>query len=193
MNRLTKILAASIAAGLIATASGRATYAAFTRTTQNSNDSYAAGTVTLSDNDAGAVLWDVSGQLPTSPVLVRCIRVTYTGSLAATVRLYTTTGGSALDPYLNITVEKGSMPVGTVFPNCAGFVSEATIAPVGTLQAFKTARTGWANGLAAAPGAQSTWANGNALVYRFTVQMQNTVAAQGLTGLVGFTWEAQNQ
>jgi hypothetical protein len=193
VNRSTRILAALIATGLVAVTSGRATFAAFTLTTQNTNDSYGSGTVTLSDNDAGTVLWDVANQLPTSAAVVRCIRVTYTGSLAAGVRLYTTTANSALDPYLNVTVEKGSMPVGTVFPNCTGFVSEATFAPAGTLQAFKTARTGWANGIPAFPGAQTSWNTGDSLVYRFTVQMQNVFAAQGLTGLVGFTWEAQNQ
>jgi hypothetical protein len=193
VNRSTRILVALLATGLIAVASGRATFAAFTLTTQNPNDSYAAGTVTVADNDAGTVMWNVTNQEPTSPAVVRCIRVTYTGSLAAAVRLYTTTAPSALDPFLNVTVEKGSMPVATVFPNCTGFASEATIAPAGTLQVFKTTRTGWANGIAAFPGVQTTWNPGNSLVYRFTVQMQDTFAAQGLTGLVSFTWEAQNQ
>ncbi|MGZ5213246.1 MAG: hypothetical protein ACXWEJ_09640 [Actinomycetota bacterium] len=193
MNRSTRILAALITTGLVAVASGRATFAAFTLTTQNPSDSYTAGTVTLADNDAGSVMWDVANQEPTSPNVARCLRVTYTGSLAADVRLYTTTATSALDPYLDVTVEKGSMPVGTVFPNCTGFASEATIAPAGTLQAFKTARTGWASGLPAFPSAQTAWNPGNTLVYRFTVQMQNDFAAQGLTGLVSFTWEAQNR
>jgi hypothetical protein len=84
------------------------------------------------------------------------------------------------------------MPPATTFPNCTGFTSEATIAPAGTLQAFKGARSGWANGVQAAPGAQASWNTGDSLVYRFTVQMQNSFAAQGLTGLVGFTWEARN-
>ena len=193
MNRSTRILAALIATGLVAAVSGQATYASFTRTTNNNNDSYAAGSVALADNDAGLVMWDVSTQLPTSAAIVRCIRVTYTGSLAAGVRLYTTTAASALDPYLNITIEKGSMPAATVFPNCSGFVAEATIAPTGTLQTFKTARTGWSNGIPAFPGAQTAWNTGNSLVYRFTLQVQSAFAAQGLTGLVGFTWEAQNQ
>jgi hypothetical protein len=193
VNRTTKLLAALIATGVIAVASGQATFAAFTLTTQNTNDSYVAGSVALSDNDAGTVMWDVANQLPTSAAVVRCIRVTYTGSLPAGVRLYTTSASSPLDQYLNVTVEKGSMPVATVFPNCTGFVSEATIAPAGTLQAFKTARTGWASGLPAFPGATTAWNTGNSLVYRFTVQLQNVFAAQGLTGLVGFTWEAQNQ
>ena len=193
MNRSTRVLTALISTGLVAVASGHATFAAFTATTKNPNDSYIAGNVTLADNDAGTLMWDVTNQLPTSPAIVRCIRVTYTGSVAATVRLYTTTAGSALDPYLNVTVEKGSMPAATVFPNCTGFTSEATIAPTGTLQAFKTARTGWTSGIAAFPGAQTAWNPGDSLVYRFTVQLQNVFAAQGLTGLVGLTWEAQNQ
>jgi len=45
VNRLTRILAALIATGLVAVASGRATYAAFSVTTQNPNDSYVAGNV----------------------------------------------------------------------------------------------------------------------------------------------------
>jgi hypothetical protein len=193
VNRTTKLLTALIATGVVAVASGQATFAAFSVTTQNTNNSYLAGTVALSDNDAGTVMWDVANQLPTSAAVVRCIRVTYTGSLPAGVRLYTMTASSPLDQYLNVTVEKGSMPVATVFPNCTGFVSEATIAPAGTLQAFKTARTGWANGLPAFPGTQTAWNNGNSLVYRFTIQLQNVLAAQGLTGLLGFTWETQNQ
>ena len=193
MKRLTRIFAALIATGLIAVASGRITFAVFTRTTANTANSYGSGTVAIADNDAGTVMWNVANQLPTSPSIVRCIRVTYTGSLPATVSLYTTTAASPLDPYLNLTVEKGSMPVGTTFPNCSGFASQATISPVGTLQAFKGARAAFASGITAFPAAQTAWNNGDTLVYRFTVQVQGAFAAQGLTGSVGFTWEAQNQ
>lgn len=192
MSRVTHILMALIATALIGVVSGQATFAAFTRTTANTNNTYAAGTVALGDNDGATVMWDVANQLPTSAAIVRCIRVTYTGSLPAGVRLYTNTAASGLDPHLNITVEKGSMPVATVFPNCGGFTSEATISPVAALQAFKTARSGWVNGIPAFPGVQTRWNNGDSLVYRFTVQVQNVLAAQGLTGLVAFTWEAQN-
>ena len=192
MNRTTRIFVALTATALIAVVSGNATFAAFTRTTANTNNSYAAGTVALGDNDGATVMWNVTNQLPTSAAIVRCIRVTYTGSLPAGVRLYTTTPASGLDPYLNITVEKGPMPVATTFPNCGGFVSEATISTVGTLQAFKTAHGGWANGIPSFPGAQTRWNAGNSVVYRFTVQVQNAVAAQGLTGRVALTWEAQN-
>ena len=50
--------------------------------------------MSIADNDAGTVMWDVANQLPTSAAIVRCIRVTYTGSLVAGVRLYTTTPAS---------------------------------------------------------------------------------------------------
>lgn len=193
MNRVTRLLAALIATGLVAVASGRATFAAFTSTTANPANTIASGTVVIADNDAGNVMWNVTNQLPTSPAVVRCIRVTYSGTLPATVRLYTTTAATTLDPYLNVTVEKGTMPAATTFSNCTGFAAEATIFPTGTLQAFKTARTGWANGLTAFPGAQTAWNTADSLVYRFTVQVQNVLAAQGLPGQVGFTWEAQNQ
>jgi hypothetical protein len=193
VNRATRLLTAFIATGIIAVASGRVTFAAFSRTTQNPANSIGSGTVTISDNDAGTFMWNVTNQLPTSAAFVRCIRVTYTGSLPATVRLYTLTASSPLDQYLNVTVEKGSMPAATTFPNCTGFTSEATIFPTGSLQAFKTARNGWANGISAFPGAQTAWNAGDSLVYRVTVQLQNTFAAEGLTGLVDLTWEAQNQ
>ena len=187
------MLAALIATGLIAIASGKVTFAAFTRTTTNPANTIASGTVSIADNDAGTVMWSVTNQLPTSPAIVRCIRVTYAGTLPATVSLYTTTAASPLDPYLNITVEKGTMPAATTFSNCAGFVSQATISATGVLQAFKTARTGFVTGLSAFPAAQTAWNNADTLVYRFTVQVQNVFAAQGLTGLVAFSWEAQNQ
>jgi hypothetical protein len=193
VNRGTRILAALITTGIIAVASGRITFAAFSRTTQNTANSIGSGTVSVADNDAGTFMWNVANQLPTSAAIVRCIRVTYTGSVPATIRLYTLTASSALDQYLNVTVEKGSMPAATVYPTCTGFVSEATISPIGSLQAFKTARNGWANGISAFPGAQTAWNGGDTLVYRFTVQLQNVFAAQGLTGSVDLTWEAQNQ
>ena len=186
-------IAAVVAAGLIAIVSGRVTFAAFTLTTQNTNNTVSAGTVVVADNDAGSAMWDVSNQLPSSPAIVRCVRVTYSGSLPAEVRLFTSAAPSALDPYLNITVEKGSMPPASTFPSCVGFTPDTTISPTATLQAFKATRTVWATGIPAFPGAQSAWNAGDTLVYRFTLAVQNVFAAQGLTGLAAFTWEAQNR
>ena len=61
MNRATRLLAALIATGLITVASGRATFAAFTSTTANPANAIASGTVVIADNDAGNVMWNVTG------------------------------------------------------------------------------------------------------------------------------------
>ena len=81
MNRLTRILAALIATGLVAVASGRATFAAFSVTTQNPNDSYVTGNLSIADNDAGTLMWDIANQFAEHRQQIRSlVRVTYTGS-----------------------------------------------------------------------------------------------------------------
>ena len=48
--------------------------------------------------------------------------------------------------------------------------------------------------MAAYPGAQTQWNQNDALVYRFTLTVQDNNAAGGLTtGSHSFIWEAQNQ
>jgi predicted ribosomally synthesized peptide with SipW-like signal peptide len=90
-------------------AAGLGTWSAFSSTTENTGNTFAAGTVIISDNDGGG----------TSPMLsfanaspgtsdTSCISVTYTGSLASSVRLFGTTGGTGLDQYLNLVVTRGS-------------------------------------------------------------------------------------
>ena len=64
-----------------------------------------------------------------------------------------------------------------------------------TLSGFSAAHNSWANGLADYPGTVATsWSPGDAVVYRFTVTLQNNNAAAGqASGGHAFTWEAQNQ
>ena len=194
MNRLTRILAALIATGLVAVASGRATFAAFSVTTQNPNDSYVAGNVSIADNDAGTLMWDVANQLPTSAAIVRCIRVTYTGSLVAGVRLYTTTRRVAARPVPEHHGGEGHHAGGDRLPELHGL-------HVARPRSLRPAR--WRRSRPRGPPGRTasrrsrarrpTWNPNDSLVYRFTLQVQNNVAAQGLTGMAGFTWEAQNQ
>ena len=53
--------------------------AAFSGTTTNAGNSVTAGVVSVSDDDAGTALFNVTGAVPGSPQ-TRCINVTYTGS-----------------------------------------------------------------------------------------------------------------
>jgi predicted ribosomally synthesized peptide with SipW-like signal peptide len=191
VSRPRRVLASILVVGCVGLVAGAGTFAAFSATSANSGNTFAAGTVEISDNDAGSSMYSVTNRIPGNSVAT-CIRVTYSGSLAANVKLYSLSSVDTVDQYLNLTVEKGSMPTGTTFPNCTGFSSESTIFS-GTVNGLKTSNGSYATGIAANPGAQSGWNQSDTLVYRFTVTLQNSLAAQGLTSTTAFTWEARNQ
>lgn len=156
--------------------------AAFTSTTSAPTSGFNAGTVGLTDDDAGNALFTASGMYPNNP-LVRCIRVTYDGSLTpAPVRLYGTSAGS-LAPYLDVKVDVGT---GGAFSDCAGFSSSATLFD-GTLSGFSATHGDWATGRAAFTAASTPTTR----TFRFTVTVQDTDAAQGLSATAAFTWETQ--
>lgn len=189
-GRGRKILLTLVVIGVVSAVAGLGTFSAFSSTTSNGNNQFASGTVVLSDNDAGAAMYSVSNRKPGDSVQT-CITLTYTGSLAADVKLYTTSAIGALGQYLDMTVDKGSG--NPAFPGCSGFTFQSNVW-TGTLQAFAAAHSGWANGILAYPGSQTQWNQNDTLVYRFTLTLQNNNGAQGLTtGLHSFTWEAQNQ
>jgi len=197
MSKTRKTLVTLLVIGVIGTLVGVGTFSAFSSTTDNTGNTYAAGSVYLSDNDAGSAMYTVTNQKPGDTV-TRCIRLTYTGSLDADVKLYTTSSVNALGGYIDLTVEKGSMSTGTTFSNCTGFSSESTIYS-GTLSNFTTTKNSYANGIAANPGAATKWATNDTLVYRFTLTLQDNNSANGgsggalTTGSHAFTWEARNQ
>jgi predicted ribosomally synthesized peptide with SipW-like signal peptide len=193
MRRLTRsLLVLALMAGGIA----YGTYAAFSSVTSNSEDSFAAGTVAIGDNDAGAAMVSLSNALPGDST-TGCIKVTYTGSLAATVRLYATvTGGLA--PYLTLTVTRGTQ-TSPSFPSCTGFTADATnyigagagVIYSGNLSAYpSTYATGVVDPTSGSP---QTWVTNDAHAYKFDVTLQSNAAAQGQSSTANFIWEAQNQ
>lgn len=194
MSRGRKALLSLLLVGAIGTVAGIGTYSAFSATTVNPGNSFAAGTVVISDNDANVAMYTIANAAPTVAV-TRCIRVTYTGSLPSTVKLYASTAIGAIGPFVDLVIDKGTMPVGTAFPTCTGFVADAGGSIfTNTLGNFGTTRTSFLNGVQAFPGVQTAWNQNDTLVYRFTLTLQNNAAAAGLTsGLHDFTWEAQNQ
>jgi hypothetical protein len=174
------------------------TFSAFSSTTSNTGNTFSAGTVAIGDNDAGAALYSLADQLPGATV-TRCIKVTYTGSLDADVKLYTPSTIGSLGPFLNLTVTPGTQATPT-FPACAGFTPDAGGAIfTGTLAAFAAAHPTYGAGLADYPGAGTEWATDDAVVYRFEVTLADDNAANGAaggaltTGTHAFTWEARNQ
>jgi hypothetical protein len=191
MSRLRRALVSLLVVGSVGLVAGAGTFAALSSTTGNGGNSFAAGTVVLADNDAGSAMWNVANRVPTDTVTT-CIRVSYTGTLNADVKLYSPSAVNAVDQYLSLSVDKGTMPGATAFPACTGFSAESTIYS-GTVQGFKTSNSTYASGVGANPGAQTFWSQNNTLVYRFTVTLQNATGAQGLTSSTSFTWEARNR
>lgn len=191
MGTSRRVLLTLLVVGLLGGVAVVGTLSAFSSTTSNSDNSFAAGTVVLADNDSGGVLYSVSNQKPGVDT-VKCIELTYTGSLDADVKLYTPSSVNASAQYINLTIEKGTSDTST-FPNCGTFTSEATIYS-GTLAGFAADNDSYANGIAAFPGSQTAWATDDTLVYRFTLSVQDDNDAQGASsGLHTFTWEARNQ
>ena len=192
-RRLT--LTALILVGL-ATVVAAATYSAFSSTTGTSGNSLAAGTVQIGDNDLGAAMLALGSAQPGDSD-TSCISLTYTGTLASTVRLYGTISGG-LAPYLTLTVTRGT-DTSPTFDSCATFSPDgadyigggAGVIYQGPLGAFPAT---YAAGLVdPTSGAPESWQNGEAHVYRFAVTLANDNAAQGQTATAGFTWEARNQ
>jgi hypothetical protein len=195
MNRKEKGLLSLLLIGVLGTVAGLGVFGAFSSTTSNPNNEFAAGTVAISDNDSNTAMYNVSNQKPGDSV-TRCIRVTYTGSLPANVRLYTNSTIGALGPHVNLTVTPGTMPVGTAYPQCTGFTADGGALYTGTLSGFATTHNSYANGLVDFPGSTTNWATNNTVVYQFTVAMSASApdTVQGATtGQHTYTWEAQNQ
>lgn len=164
-----------------------ASRAAFTATTSNTGNSWSAGTVVLTDDDASAVMFNVTNMKP-GDTNTKCIKVDYNGSLAADVKVYGVVAGTGLATHLTATVEVGS---GGTFASCTGWVANATpVSFTGTLAAFGTTHSNFTNGLAGFAGAVS----GNTKTYKVTVALPSGAvnAAQGLNASATFTWEAQN-
>ncbi|MCW3004821.1 MAG: hypothetical protein JWQ20_4119 [Conexibacter sp.] len=181
-----------VVVGLAGSVIASAVFSAFSATTDNTGNVISAGTVAISDNDAAAEMYNVTDQTP-GTITSKCIEVTYTGSLASAVKLYTP---STLDPtanYINLKITPGTQTTPT-FPSCTGFTADAGGAIYnGDMAAFATAHSDWSSGLALDSGASTTWAQGDIVVYKIEVNVIDDPLAQGATsGAHDFTWEAQN-
>ncbi len=164
---------------------------AFTATTQNSANAFAAGTVTLADDDSATAMFTVTNMKP-GDTSVDCIAVTYQGTIAdpAGVKLYSggyTDSGNFAD-YLKVTVEEGT---GGAFGSCGGFSAENTIVNSVVLSTFDTTYTNYATGA----GLWDPSGTPESKTYRFTIELDNGTpdAEQGESvSALAFTWEVQS-
>jgi hypothetical protein len=187
----------AVLAGIIASALlvWHASYAAFSATTSNAGNSWKAGTVHLSDDAAGTALFSTaSANMKPGDTVVNCITVSYTGSLAAAVKLYgsVTAGSPDLGPALSLTVEQVTPAAG----GCSSLTATNTVFN-GTLEGGTkpfTAYTNYGNGLATTFAPTAASATPQTAMFRFTVTLASTAdnSLQGGSAQAAFTWEAQN-
>ena len=191
-----KLLLTLLVLGALAAISGAATYSAFSSQTSNTGNSFAAGTVLITDNDTDNAMLSLTNAQPGASD-TSCILVTYSGSLSSTVKLYGSIAGG-LAPYLTLTVTRGDDPT-PIFDDCVGFQPDLTdyvgagqgVIYQGALSAFPA---GYATGLVdPLAGSPETWTTTEARVYRFAVSVANDNNAQGQSATASFTWEARNQ
>jgi camelysin-like metallo-endopeptidase len=175
-----KLLLTIAIVGAVGALSGFGTYSAFSATTSNGGNSMQAGTVSITDDHTASSMIGLSNAKPGDST-TGCVKVTYTGSLPADVRMYAAPSG-ALAPYLNVTIKRGA---GGSYPSCAGFTPEATTF-TGTLA---TLPTSWS------AGTSESWTQGEAHSYQVAVTLDPNApaSAQGASAGVSFTWEARNQ
>jgi len=192
----TKVLLTALCVGALGSLAAMGVFGAFSATTSNAGNTITAGTVAIADNDAGAAMYSIPNAKPGESVS-KCIKVTYTGSVDADVRIYTTSTIGSLGQYVDLTITPGTQATPT-FPSCTGFTPDAGGALyTGTLQNFGTAKGSYANGVVDNPGTVATkWVANDSVVYQVTATLQSSApdVAQGLTtGAHTFTWEARNQ
>ena len=193
-GRARKVLGSLAVIGALGALLGLGAFSAFTATTSNSGNAITSGTVKIDQHTGATTLYNVTNQKP-GDATTGCVRVTYSGSLASTVHVYTTstvTNGSLY----NLKVERGSglsSPDNTM--NCTGFSASST-AYNGALGTFASTYTDYASGVAG-KSADAAWATNDAVDYKFTITQNDDATANAHTSATSsgshtFVWEARN-
>jgi hypothetical protein len=149
----------------------------------------------LLDDDYGSAMLTLSNAGP-GDTDEGCMRVTYAGSFAPTVRLYGSTSGTGLDEFLDITVVRGTISGSSA--SCAGFSPDDTdYLGAGPGVIFQDSMDefpdDYEDGLAdPVEGSEETWTNGESHAYRFVISLADDNAAQSLTATQRFVWEARD-
>ena len=185
------------------------THAAFSASTDNVGNSWQTGSVVLTASDSEAALFSTTtdGALKPGSTRSRCIRIDYTGSLPADIRMYVGTpvgGATALDPYLAMSVERGTdvTSTTTVAADCTGFTPTTaptfldgathadapTVETARTLAHLRAQHTDYTSGVVVNPAtAPNTY-----LTLRVTYVLKDDNGAQNKQSSATFTWEARN-
>jgi predicted ribosomally synthesized peptide with SipW-like signal peptide len=178
-----RLLTLGLALGLLAVG----VFAAFTATTTSAGNSITSGSVKIEKDVAGAI-YSITGGKP-GQVDDRCVTVTYTGTLAATVKLYASAAVTNGAKY-NLQIDRGTR-TGGGGTDCGTFTVTGNVradAPMTTLP------TTYAGGYDIKGGA---FAQNDAVLLRFRITHNDDTTPNGNTtesgtGLHDWTFEARN-
>lgn len=183
--RARRYALAMLVAGTIGWLAGSTTYAAFTATTGDGGNAFAAGTVYISDNDSGgAVVTLTNARIGDSST--GCIKIKYDGTLSSDVHIYGSATGT-LPQYLNLKLIRGTNT--SAFNSCALFTPDGGggVLYDGDLSAFPST---YGAGIVD----PSTWTTSDTHDFKIVVTLKaGATAAEGLSSTASFTWEARNQ
>jgi hypothetical protein len=195
MSTGRKALGSVLVVGLLGSVSAAGVFGAFSATTQNAGNEISTGTVALGDNDGGSAMFQVTNAEP-GDAFVRCVKVTYTGSLQADVTNYIRSTPTELTPYMHAKIERGTQ-TGGAFPSCDGFTPAATGSV--TFDADLSDPTfprSPETAIVENPVGKTAWDQGDSVALRMTVSLSPNMpdTIQGATsGDATVVWEAKNK
>lgn len=191
-----------------------ASYAAFSATTTNGSNTWSTGSVSITNDQSGAAVFSLSSVAPDASATIltppasgafngssaasggsACIKVTYTGTMAANVRLYATLNNTGADgglgQYLLFDIDNGTGPGAGADVGCASYSS------TGYLHGSASNSNVYLNSMPTTYAGGYAW-NGatqnSTRWYRLSWLLPSNVntAAQSESVQATFTWEAQN-
>jgi hypothetical protein len=164
--------------------------AAFTADTRNTGNSWETGSVSISDDDGGAAMFQIQNVGPMASGN-KCIAVTASTSMPSAIKFYVgDLAADGLEPYVKVTVAQGT---GGSFSSCTGFVADQTEASQSLAQidadhsSWATAILPWTTSVGATKTYRIDW------VFDTSSLTQTQIdALQGRAASINFEWELQN-
>lgn len=199
--RAGRLRGAAVAVGLLVSAAlvWQSSQAAFTATTDNPGNAWAAGVVTL-DSSPGTAMFTTASKVKPDDPQSQCIDVTYQGNVAtAGVQLYTAnksesdggSDGAVLDTQLLMEVRIGDSNDTCATQGTATW-TELTTAGTGDSITTLAGYTSWGDALVSG---WSPSAAGQSRAFLFTHELPTIVdvdKTQGDTVNIDFIWETRN-
>jgi hypothetical protein len=158
-------------------------FAAFVASTTNPNNKIDSGTVAVGNDVSGAIYSEIDKK--PGDVVSKCVKVTYTGSLGATVKAYVSSGAVTNGSLYNLKVERGTQTSGTR-PDCGDFAPTATVKADGPMSSLATDYTGGYD----IKG--SSFAQNDNVILRFTITHNDDSTENAHTSVTGtglHTWK----